>query len=159
MHIQHAAICARRCWLHLHRASMNEWSENIRLGFQRHADSHGRDRSTAGLLGLHPDRLDWEAGIVIEEKTSASYLEASMDQAAFYAALMSRATGRIWSARLYVMGSKRYHEVSLDPGRVERLERALDLIETLKRATAVPAARPISACRGCSNNEFCGFAE
>jgi hypothetical protein len=45
LEFQHAALCARRCWLHLHRAHLNAWSEHIRRGEVRHAESHSRDRS------------------------------------------------------------------------------------------------------------------
>jgi CRISPR-associated exonuclease Cas4 len=69
---QHAALCARRSWLHLHRSSMNAWSDLVRLGAVRHADSHSRDLSTDGLMGLHPDRIDWKQRVVVEEKSSKS---------------------------------------------------------------------------------------
>ena len=75
---QHAAICRRRCWLHLHRASMNEWSDLIRLGevLQRTrqclvvADGSGvvHDHAPQQRLGrrtraLHIHRLDVEEGV------------------------------------------------------------------------------------------------
>lgn len=157
LHFQHAVLCARRCWLHLHRASMNEWSDLIRLGAVRHADSHGRDRSTDGLMGLHPDRVDWEHRIIVEEKSSKSYPEAAEDQLAFYVALLTAATGLSWSGRLYLLGAKRYREVSLDARRMLRLETSLALIERLKMEAKVPAAKHLPVCAGCSNAELCGF--
>jgi CRISPR-associated exonuclease Cas4 len=155
---QHAAICRRRCWLHLHRASMNEWSDLIRLGEVLHVHSHSRDRSIAGLTGLKPDRLDWERRIVVEEKSSKSHSEAAHDQLSFYAALMTRVSGRLWSGRLYVLGARRYWDVALDDARLTRLEASLDLIASLKKDPKVPPASRLQACNGCSNSEFCGFA-
>ncbi len=154
---QHAAICARRCWLHLHRASMNEWSEHIRLGSIRHGDSHQRDQSTTGLLGLSPDRLDWDRHVVIEEKPSASHLFAAEDQALFYAAMLSVATGSLWGISIYVSSKRRYFEYALDQPRLDRLNKSLDLIGFLKLTNSVPAGPVIAACAGCSNAEFCGI--
>jgi CRISPR-associated exonuclease Cas4 len=155
---QHAAICRRRCWLHLHRASMNEWSDLIRFGKVLHGDSHSRDRSVAGLTGLKPDRLDWERHMVVEEKSSSSHGEAARDQLSFYAALMTTATSRLWSGRLYVHGAKRYQDVALDSARLTRLEASLDLIAKLKTEPKVPPAARLPVCNGCSNSGFCGFA-
>jgi CRISPR-associated exonuclease Cas4 len=153
---QHAVICARRCWLHLHRASMNEWSDLIRLGAVRHADSHGRDRSTDGLMGLRPDRIDWKQRVVIEEKSSKSHVEAAKDQLAFYVALLTAATGLLWSGRLYLLGAKRHHEAALDSQQMDRLETSLVLLERLKTERRPPKARLLPVCKGCSNSEFCG---
>lgn len=152
---QHAVLCARRCWLHLHRASMNEWSDLIRLGAVRHADSHNRDRSTDGLMGLRPDRVDWEQHVVVEEKSSKSHLDASEDQLAFYLALLTAATGHHWTGRLYLLGAKRYREIALDAARMERLERSLALLERLKVEQHPPEAGVLPICGGCSNAELC----
>lgn len=152
---QHAALCARRCWLHLHRASMNEWSEHIRLGAVRHADSHTRDRSTDGLMGLRPDRIDWKGYVVIEEKSSKSHAAATEDQLSFYVAMLTAATGKPWTGRLYLLGAKRYREVVLDAMRMRRLEEALELLERLKSDALPPKAEKLTVCDGCSNAEFC----
>jgi CRISPR-associated exonuclease Cas4 len=152
---QHAALCARRCWLHFNRASMNEWSEHIRLGAVRHADSHARDRSTDGLMGLRPDRIDWERRVVVEEKSSKSHAAATEDQLSFYVAMLTGATGQPWTGRLYLLGAKRYREVVLDAGRLRRLEGALELLEQLKKQKRPPKTEEVAVCIGCSNAEFC----
>jgi CRISPR/Cas system-associated exonuclease Cas4 (RecB family) len=76
----------------------------------------------------------------------------------FYAALMTRVSGRLWSGRLYVLGARRYWDVALDDARLTRLEASLDLIASLKKDPKVPPASRLQACNGCSNSEFCGFA-
>ena len=152
---QHAILCARRCWLHLHRASMNEWSELIRLGAVRHAYSHRRDRSTSGLMGLHPDRIDWNERTVIEEKSTKSHVEAAEDQLAFYAALLTAASGQPWTGRLYTSGAKRYREVTLNSLRMERLEASLTLLKKLKSEPHPPGVESLAICSGCSNAELC----
>src|SRR3546814_2268359 len=93
---QHVAICERRCWLHRKRTSFNAWSDLIRSGQVLHDDLHRRDSSADGLVGLAPDRIDWDSSTVMENKSSASAFEASADQTAFYAILLSAATGRAW---------------------------------------------------------------
>jgi CRISPR/Cas system-associated exonuclease Cas4 (RecB family) len=110
------------------------------------------------LTGLKPDRLDWERRIVVEEKSSKSHSEATHDQLSFYAALMTRVSGRLWSGRLYVLGARRYWDVALDDARLTRLEKSLDLIASLKNDPKVPTGSRLQACDGCSNSEFCGFA-
>jgi CRISPR-associated exonuclease Cas4 len=156
---QHAAICGRRCWLHKKRLSLNAWSEEIRRGEILHASSHIRDRSVSGLMGLRPDRLDWNASLVIEEKRSTSYMEAACDQAAFYAVCLTAATSRMWSARLDMSRSKKRIPVPLNEVRLDRLERSMVLIEALCSSSAVPNAARIGACSGCSNAEFCWLGE
>jgi CRISPR/Cas system-associated exonuclease Cas4 (RecB family) len=110
------------------------------------------------LTGLKPDRLDWERRIVVEEKSSKSHSEAAHDQLSFYAALMTRVSGRLWSGRLYVLGAGRYRDVALDDARLTRLEASLDLIASLKNDPKVPSVTRLPACDGCSNSEFCWFA-
>jgi CRISPR-associated exonuclease Cas4 len=155
---QHAAICPRRCWLHLRRASLNPWSEHIRLGEIRHLGAHTRDKTSTGLDGLAPDRLDWETFSVIEQKASKSHMEASLDQASFYAAMMTRATGDYWAVRLNLYGSRRNVDFKLDANRIARLEASISLIESLRKQDSVPAASKIAACSGCSNGLLCGHS-
>lgn len=152
---QHAAICERRCWLHLRRASLNDWSALIRLGEARHAGSHVRDTSASGLDGLRPDRVDWEARAVIEQKNSSSHVEASLGQAFFYAALLSRASGEPWSVGLNIGPSRRSTKHDLDVGRIASLDALLEVIARLKGAPKIPDAALILACSGCSNSPLC----
>jgi CRISPR-associated exonuclease Cas4 len=155
LEFQHAALCQRRCWLHMRRAHMNEWSEHVRRGEARHADSHVRDHSVTGLMGLRPDRLDWAAAVVTEEKSSASHLDAAMDQVAFYAAALSVATGTLWHGRIFLSKERRHRQVALDEARLQRIEQSLDVMEVLHRQSAVPEAVRIQVCNGCSNADFC----
>ena len=151
---QHAAICDRRCWLHI-GASLNVWSDNVRLGEIRHAGAHARDKSAAILDGLRPDRLDWTEHLVIEQKSSKSHIEAAIDQAAFYAAMMTRATGSTWSVRLNINPSRRNVDFPVNGERLDRLEASLDKIKEMRRRDLIPDATRIGACTGYSNRFFC----
>ncbi len=152
---QHIAICERRCWLHARRSDMNEWNEGIRAGLARHESSHVRDRSTSGLFGLSPDRLDWTGRIVHEEKSSFSHSEASLLQALFYAFLMTAATRQPWSVRLSRIGGKKTITRHLNEEVVADMEYHLEHILAIRSLNTVPEASRIGICDGCSNCELC----
>ena len=152
---QHVSICERRCWLHLRRASLNNWSALVRLGETRHLGSHARDTSASGLDGLRPDRVDWASRVVIEQKNSRSHVEAALAQAFFYAALLSRASGENWRVRLNVGPSRRNTMHELNAERLDLLMLLLDSIWRLKERPTIPDATLLPACAGCSNSPLC----
>ena len=63
---QHLALCRRRAWLHLHRVDYAHLDARMQRGLALHDASRPRDRSVAGLIGLAPDRIDWQARRVYE---------------------------------------------------------------------------------------------
>lgn len=156
LHFQHVALCERRAWMHLHGISFAQWHARVQTGTALHATSYARDRSTAGLLGLAPDRLDWNMREVFEHKGRGGAVEAVSDQTAFYATMLSIATGEIWSAVTVVIGSRRHRRVPLTPERLERLWWASERLEALAAERAVPAAQRIPLCANCSLAIFCG---
>src|SRR3546814_6117715 len=103
----------------------------MRGGQVLHDDLHRRDSSADGLVGLAPDRIDWDSSTVMENKSSASAFEASADQTAFYAILLSAATGRVWSGSVYVAKSRRHKAVDLNEDRLTRMEAAIEAISVL----------------------------
>lgn len=152
---QHITICERRCWLIMNRLSFTHLSEHIRLGTIRHENSHERDISTSGLMGISPDRIIWEESLVVEQKSSTSYLDATIHQAFFYALILSNSTKRIWGVRVNINPSKRNTDIVLNEEKLTKMENLLEKIVHLKQEVKVPNAIRIPACSGCSESEFC----
>src|SRR4051794_5485829 len=110
LHFWHAAICHRRAWFHLHGVYCAHWSETVATGTASHRASHARDRSGNGLLGLSPDRIDWQKHRVFEHKGSEAYGSAADLQVAFYALMLSLAAGFLWTGVVHVINSRRDRE-------------------------------------------------
>src|SRR4051812_9925948 len=151
---QHVAICRRRAWLHLRRISFATRNEHVRQGLVVAEASFRRDASVDGLMGLRPDRLDWTKRIVQEEKKSNSQMDASTLQTAFYAALLTAATGDIWSGAIHIVPKKRIVQLSL-LDEMTNLELALIKLADLKTTPAIPDPTPQPVCSGCSANLLC----
>ena len=69
--------------MHLHRISFAQWHPLVQKGVSMHSTSHVRDRSTQGLQGLNPDRLDWKNRLVYENKVTAGAPNAVELQTSF----------------------------------------------------------------------------
>lgn len=157
LHFQHIELCERRAWMYLHRINFAQWHEKVRIGTAKHATSYQRDKSTVGLFGLAPDRLDWDKRIVYENKGTGGAVEASNNQTAFYAVMLSIATKQQWQAFVHVLSSRRKREVVIDAARLDSLWQASERLEALARQQTVPAAQKIGLCASCSLQKFCGF--
>ena len=101
LHFQHINLCERRAWMYLHRINFAQWNRRVATGSAHQATHYKRDRSTVGLFGLAPDRLDWDQAIVFENKGSGGASVAVDRQVGFYAAMLSIASGRTWSGRVH----------------------------------------------------------
>ena len=110
-----------------------------------------------GLMGLAPDRIDWDNYIVYENKGSGGAVEASSNQTAFYALMLSISTGKIWQAYTHVLSSRKRRTVTLDAERLQKLWLASAQLERLSQQTRVPVAKQIGLCQSCSLAAFCGF--
>lgn len=154
---QHLDLCERRAWLHLNRVDYAHLEERMRLGAVAHELHRPRDRSVEGLMGLAPDRIDWERREVIEAKGSAGARRAVSMQTMFYALLLMAATGRRWTAANEIVGGRKKLPVAVG------LEEILQMLEMAKRLGALSAApsapraarKPI--CESCSYRFLCGF--
>ena len=93
-----SSLCEGRAWLHLHRIDYSHLEERMKLGAVAHDLAKPRDSSVEGLMGLAPDRIDWAERCVIEAKHKAGAKDAVGMQTAFYALLLSVATGKPWRA-------------------------------------------------------------
>lgn len=156
LHFQHVRLCQRRAWMHLHGISFAQWNRNVQIGTARHDTSYARDRSTRGLFGLAPDRIDWKRYIVYESKGTGGAVEAVSDQTAFYALLLSIATGKTWHAVTHVLSTRKQRKVVLDDLRMQQLWESSERLEQLAEQTSVPSAKPIPLCASCSLAAFCG---
>lgn len=153
--IQHASICPARCWFNRKRIHFQHASEHIALGSALHDGSHTRDRSINGLMGLRPDRVDWDAAIIFEHKKSSSEIGAAANQGLFYAALLSAATQREWSLSLYIYQKNRDERFNLTPEKIDDLFRLVDVIINLDASSYPPEPARIPTCRGCSHSVIC----
>lgn len=156
LHFQHVNLCQRRAWMYLHRINFAQWNPRVALGTAQQQTRHKRDHSTRGLFGLSPDRLDWDNAVVFENKGSGGAPQAVDRQVAFYAVLLSIATGRTWTGRVSVLTNRRWRPVSLDEAMLDGLWQDSERLEQLAVAAAVPRARPIPLCKSCSLQGFCG---
>ena len=157
LHFQHVGLCERRAWMYLHSVNFAHWNERVQIGTARHSTSHLRDHSVAGLFGLAPDRIDWVAKIVYESKGTAGAVDAVSDQTAFYAVMLSIASGETWRAVTTILSNRRQREVPLTPERLERLWQASERLEALAAQSKVPKAKRIALCESCSLASFCGY--
>jgi CRISPR-associated exonuclease Cas4 len=157
LHFQHVDLCERRAWMYLHGINFAQWNVRVQVGTAKHVTSYARDRSTVGLFGLAPDRIDWDNRIVYESKGTGGAVEAVSDQTAFYAVMLSIASGQEWRAVTQILSTRRRREVGLDGERLRRLWESSERLEVLTRRTDVPPAQRIPLCASCSFAAFCGF--
>lgn len=157
LHFQHIALCQRRAWLYLHKVNFAHWHNRVKTGTALHASSYQRDHSVRGLLGLAPDRIDWQQRIVYENKGSSGAVLAANAQTAFYALMLSICTGYSWRAYTHVLSSRRRREVKLDTQQLQQLWDASVQLEQLFSQGSVPHAQLIPLCQSCSAANFCDF--
>lgn len=157
LHFQHIALCERRAWLYLHNVNFAHWHSRVALGTVRHAHAFKRDHSVSGLFGLAPDMVDWENCVVHENKGTGGAVVAADSQTAFYALMLSIATGKLWRAKTHVLSTRKVREVVLDDTCLERMYEYVLRLETLSRQSEVPGAKRIPLCQTCSAAIFCGY--
>lgn len=157
LHFQHVTLCERRAWMYLNNINFAQWYNRVQLGTAKHQTSYTRDKSVVGLIGLSPDRLDWKKHIVYENKGTAGAVEASNNQTAFYAVVLSIVTGQDWRACISILSSRRNRELKIDRHRLDRLLWASERLEALSNRVTVPHAPIISLCGKCSFAGFCGY--
>ena len=157
LHFQHVELCERRAWMYLHKVNFAQWYTRVQTGAALHDASYQRDHSVRGLFGLAPDRIEWDECIVYENKGTGGAVEASSNQTAFYALMLSISTGKQWRAFTHVLSSRRRREVVLDAARLQTLWDASVRLAQLGEQDTVPAAKKIGLCSSCSLAAFCGF--
>ncbi|WP_035238581.1 Dna2/Cas4 domain-containing protein [Desulfobacter vibrioformis] len=157
LHFQHIALCERRAWMYLHHINFAQWYGKVQTGSAKHAASYSRDRTTQSLFGLAPDRIDWENRVVYENKGTAGAVDASNDQTAFYAVMLSLTTNLEWRAVTHILSTRRRREVPLDARQLKRLRTSLERLKLLTSMEKPPEARRIRLCAACSLAGFCGF--
>lgn len=157
LHFQHVSLCTRRAWFHLNRIDYAHLDERMANGTTMHEISRPRDRSVEGLMGIAPDRIDWQNRVVVEAKAKSGARTAVSRQTALYALLLWAATGRPWRAENDLLEERRHRPVPLDAETVmEMLELARQLSELNRRPAPPPAARK-KLCAACSYRFLCGM--
>jgi len=157
LHFQHIELCQRRAWMYLHKINFAQWYSRVKTGSAKHSTSYQRDHSVRGLFGLSPDRIDWNQCYVYENKGTAGAVEASNQQTAFYAVMLSIVTHQQWHAFVHILSSRKKREVILDKQRLQYLWEASLKLECLSQQNNVPQVTRIPLCRLCSFASFCGY--
>ena len=152
---QHYAICRRRAWLHLNRIDYSHLEERMALGTLAHTTSKVRDRSVEGLIGLAPDRIDWDERIVVEAKGKGGAADAVSRQAIYYALMLSARTGKDWRAAVEVISERRMRKIEVDDGLVAEMLAAARDLASLADASC-PEGIDARICRTCSYARLCG---
>lgn len=154
---QHLELCARRAWFHLNRVNYAHMDERMRKGSVGHELHKSRDRSVVGLMGLSPDRIDWEVREVIEVKGSAGARRAVSAQTRFYALMLMAATGQRWRAANEITGGRKHIPVPIERDDIDRMNAmAMDLRDLSGQAHA-PTAERKPICDSCSYRFLCGY--
>ena len=156
LHFQHVNLCERRAWMYLHRVNFAQWNSHVATGAAHQATHYQRDRSTVGLFGLAPDRVDWDQAIVFENKGTGGASGAVDRQVGFYALMLSIATGRAWTGRVQVLTNRRWRQVELGDELLSGLWDDSLRLERLFESDRIPGAPRIALCASCSLAAFCG---
>lgn len=155
LHFQHAALCPRRAWFCLNR--MQAVDERMRRGIALHEQTHSRDRSVEGLIGLAPDRIDWQQRIVFEHKGRWTDDEGSWAQVEFYGWFLQACTNQAWSAVKYGIDQKKKKEIVLDLESWQRTQARSRLLMTLVKRETPPRQERMALCDYCSFKTLCGY--
>ena len=129
----------------------------MKLGAVAHDLAKPRDSSVEGLMGLAPDRIDWAERCVIEAKHKAGAKDAVGMQTAFYALLLSVATGNSWRAENDILSQKRRRQVKIDDETVDRMLALAQQAAALLQQDAAPDAERKPICDSCSYRFLCRF--
>ena len=152
---QHHAVCGRRAWLHLNRIDYAHLEERMALGTLAHMTSKVRDRSVEGLMGLAPDRIDWDKRIVVEAKGKGGAADAVSRQAVYYALMLSARTEMTWRPAVEVISERRTRVVEVGDGLVTEMLSAAHELASLAEAPC-PEGINTPICQTCSYARLCG---
>jgi CRISPR-associated exonuclease Cas4 len=154
---QHLALCRRRAWFHRHRIDYAHLDRRMALGTAAHELSRPRDHSVEGLMGLAPDRIDWAGRRVHEAKGGGGAKEAVSLQTAFYALMLSAATGTAWDATTDILPERRRRPVPIDDALLDRMLESAEELASLTGEPDPPAAVRKPICESCSYRFLCGY--
>jgi CRISPR-associated exonuclease Cas4 len=155
---QHLALCERRAWLHLHRIDYAHLDEGMARGTALHDVHRPRDHSVDGLMGLSPDRIDWNNRVVFEAKGGAGAAGAVSRQTAFYALILWAREGRPWSAVTNILAAKRKRRVEIDSSLIQAMLADANHLAKLRRCENPPQASRKKICLACSYRFLCGYS-
>ena len=157
LYFQHISLCTRRAWFHLNRIDYAHLDERMANGTVMHETSRPRDRSVEGLIGLAPDRIDWQNRIVVEAKARSGAKTAVSRQTAFYALLLWASTGQPWRAQNDIIEERRSRPVVIDREVVDDMLDLAHKLAALNRQSDPPPAKRKKLCTSCSYRFLCGM--
>ena len=147
---QHLTLCERRAWFHLHRIDYAHLDERMARGTALHDVHRPRDHSVDGLMGLSPDRIDWNNRVVYEAKGGAGAVSAVSRQTAFYALLLWAVDGKPWSAVTNMLDAKRTRRVEIESSLIKSMLADAKRLAKLRRREKPPQADRKKICPSCS---------
>jgi CRISPR-associated exonuclease Cas4 len=153
---QHLALCRRRAWLHLHRIDYTHLDARMQRGLALHDASKPRDRSVAGLIGLAPDRIDWERRCVYEAKGGGGAVAAVSRQGAFYALMLWAAQSAPWTAVTHLLTARRERPIPISANLIEAMIDAAETLVQLRNDNRAPDVAFMPFCASCSYRGLCG---
>lgn len=153
---QHFALCRRRAWLHLHRIDYAHLDARMQLGLALHDASKPRDRSVEGLIGLAPDRIDWERRCVYEAKGGTGAVAAVSRQGAFYALMLWAAQSMPWTAVAHLLTARRERPIPISADLIEAMIDAAETLVQLRDDPRAPEVAFTPFCMSCSYRSLCG---
>lgn len=153
---QHLALCRRRAWLHLHRIDYTHLDGRMQRGLGLHDASKPRDRSVVGLMGLAPDRIDWDRRCVYEAKGGAGAVAAVSRQGAFYALMLWAAQGVPWTAVTHLLTARRERPIPISASLIEAMIGAAEALVQLRDDAHAPDVAFTPFCASCSYRGLCG---
>lgn len=159
LHFQHVDLCETRCWLYHLKINFAQWDPLVQEGIASHHKRFERDKSTRGLFGIMPDRIDWDEKVVFEHKLRPGAKRAVELQIAFYCAMLSIATKKNWIGRIHILSTKRSYDVVLTKNLLRRLWTSAQRIARIVQQEKPPTIFRKPLCEKCSAFHFCGSGQ
>lgn len=156
VHFQHINICDTRFLLHYYRIDNGQKNDLLKRGKIIHDNIYNRENEPL-LLGLKPDRVNWEKKQIIEYKNSNSCFNATISQVMFYVFIMNYITNdNLWSAKIYTMQNKKTSEIIEQTNDTEqKLFYNLEKMKQLISQNNFAKPKKIPICKGCSFSKIC----
>ncbi len=152
---QHIVLCPTRAWLHYHRVDCAHLNRFMQRGSWVHATAYEGMQDRVVGLGIHPDRIDWNALTVSEVKSAKRPDDASRLQLLFYVSVMTAASDEEWSGLLRTPASRRIERIVFDQAAEEWLIIKFNELVSVLEQPRPPQKTGKPICSGCSYRLLC----
>ena len=155
LHIHYYFLCKRKLWFYAHRMSLEDSSEDVKIGRILHEVFYPREAKNIFVGDISIDILDLNSGtIVVEIKKSGSKMEPILYQLYYYLYVIER-SGVKARGLLKIPNEKRVLEVELTEDVKTKLEAAIrDILEIINLEKPPPPVWK-NTCKKCAYKDFC----